>query len=819
MNANTYNFVEIEKKWQKQWEETELYKTDMQDIEKKLYCLVMFIYPSGDKLHIGHWYNYGPTDTWARFKRMQGYNVLEPMGYDAFGLPAENYAIKQGIHPKVSTENNIHFIRQQLKSIGAMYDWTKEINTSDPVYYRWTQWFFLQLFKKGLAYRKKSAVNWCPQCKTVLANEQVINGLCERCDSEVTKKNLEQWFLKITNYAQRLLDGLPDIDWPEKTKAMQKYWIGRSEGASIVFPIVDHEETLEVFTTRPDTLFGVTYMVLAPEHPFVQVLTTSEFKKEVDDYISAATKQTEIERTSTEKEKTGVPTGSYAINPINGEKIPIWIADYVLLTYGTGAVMAVPAHDQRDFEFAQKYNLPIREVISPNGEDRIEPMTVAFEEPGIMINSGKFNGLDSKVGIDRVIEELEVQKIGGYKINYKLRDWLVSRQRYWGTPIPIIYCQDCGQVPIPEKDLPVLLPENVEFTGKGESPLTTAEDFVNTVCPKCGKSARREVDTMDTFVCSSWYFLRFPNPHIHAEAFDKEMVKNWLPVDQYVGGAEHATMHLLYARFFTMVLYDLGLVDFQEPFTRLVHQGVITNRGTKMSKSKGNVVNPELFIVKYGSDTFRIYMMFMGSYEDGGDWSDEGITGVYRFLNRVWRLILTLQQNPPKGKETEQIQKVVRQCHYAIKHVTQDLQRFQFNTAISRIMELVNEMYIYIQEVPPDKQNAEQMEFVQRMLVQLIAPFAPHLGEELWNILGEPYSIFNSRWPNHDESVLERAIVTIVVQVNGKVRGRVETDKDSPDKEIIDKALQDAKVQKYTAGKNIVKTVVVPNKLLSIVAK
>ena len=820
MDTNTYyNFIEIEKKWQQIWEDTNLYHTDMQDIEKKLYCLVMFIYPSGDKLHIGHWYNYGPTDTWARFKRMQGFNVFEPMGYDAFGLPAENYAIKQGIHPKESTDNNIGFIRKQLKAIGAMYDWSKEINTSNPEYYKWTQWFFLQLYKNGLAYRKKSAVNWCPQCKTVLANEQVINGLCERCDSEVTKKDLEQWFFRITKYAQRLLDGLPHIDWPEKTKAMQKYWIGRSEGAEIVFPVCDCDEKTEVFTTRPDTLFGVTYMVLAPEHPLVPLVTTKEHKQEVLEYIEAAKKQSEIERTSTEKEKTGVPTGSFAINPVNGEKVPIWIADYVIVTYGTGVVMAVPGHDQRDFEFALQYGLPIKEVISPTGEERDEPMLEAYEEPGIMINSGKFSGLDSKNGIDRITEELATQKIGGHKINYKLRDWLISRQRYWGAPIPIIFCPDCGEVPVPEDELPVRLPEKVTFFGKGESPLATAEDFVNTTCPKCGHKARREVDTMDTFVCSSWYFLRFPNPNIHTAAFDKKVVKNWLPVDQYVGGAEHAVMHLLYARFFTMALYDLGIVDFQEPFTKLVHQGVITNSGAKMSKSRGNVVNPEEFIDKYGSDTFRMYMMFMGSYEDGGDWSDEGITGVYRFLNRVWRLVLNFQQNPPKGDENKRISKVFYQCHYAIKHVTIDLQRFQFNTSISRIMELVNEIYLYIQDVPSEQQNTDELKIIIKVLVQLIAPFAPHLGEELWQIMGKSYSVFNSEWPKHDESVLEKSKVTIVVQINGKVRSRMEVDKDSHDEIIVETALHDSKVKKYTEGRKIIKTVVVPNRLLSIVVK
>jgi leucyl-tRNA synthetase len=815
---SVYPYAEIEQKWQKRWEETKIYQTDMNDIDKKLYCLVMFIYPSGDKLHIGHWYNYGPTDTWARFKRMQGYNVFEPMGYDAFGLPAENAAIKKGIHPAISTTENIDYIRKQLKAIGAMYDWSKEINTSDPKYYQWTQWLFLQLYKNGLAYRKKAPVNWCPKCQTVLANEQVIDGHCERCGAEVIRKDLVQWFFKITDYAERLLEGHNRIDWPEKTITMQKNWIGRSEGAQIKFKVENSDQVIEVFTTRPDTLWGVTYMVLAPEHPLVDELTTPEHKEEVEKYVDFARKATEIDRTSTEREKTGVFIGAYAINPVNNEKVPIWIADYVLLTYGTGCVMAVPGHDTRDFEFAKKFNLSIREVISPDGEAH-EKLEEAYIDPGIMINSGQFDGTPSNQGIDKVIEYLEDNGIGERRINYKLRDWLISRQRYWGAPIPIIYCPDCGEVPVPEEDLPVLLPKEVEFKGAGESPLTTNPDFVNTTCHNCSSPAKREVDTMDTFVCSSWYFLRFPNPDIDTAAFDKDMVKKWLPVDQYVGGAEHAVMHLLYARFFTKALYDLKLINFDEPFTRLIHQGVITKDGGKMSKSIGNVVSPDEFIKQYGSDTFRMYMMFMGNYSDGGDWSDEGITGIFRFLNRVWRLVENLKENRPSGKEDEQSKEIERIRHYTIKMVTNDLERFHFNTAISRIMELVNVMYLYIQDFKPAQQNKEILEAAKETVILLLAPFAPHFAEELWEKIGKRYSIFNQDWPSYDEAKTLKKLIPIVVQVNGKVRASIECEMDTQDDQVLDRVLLDEKVKKYVDGKSIVKQIVVKNRLVNLVVK
>jgi len=818
--SDTYPFAEIEKKWQKWWEERRLYETDMSRTANKLYVLVMFLYPSADRLHIGHWYNYGPTDTFARFKRMQGYNVFEPIGYDAFGLPAENYAIKMGIHPAVSTAENIRQIRQQLKDIGAMYDWAREINTSDPSYYKWTQWFFLLLYKNGLAYRKKAPVNWCPSCQTVLANEQVIEGRCERCSTPVTRRDLVQWFFKITDYAEKLLEGHKKLDWPEKTIEMQRNWIGRSEGAEIDFLIDGHpDKKLPVFTTRPDTLWGVTYMVLAPEHELVPEITTPDRRADVEAYVEQARRASEIERTSTEREKTGVFTGAYAINPVNGERVPIWIADYVLVTYGTGAIMAVPAHDQRDFEFAQRYNLPVRQVISPDGQPSLEPLTRAYEEPGVMINSGPFSGTPSQEGIQRVIEFLERQGIGRRKVNYRLRDWLISRQRYWGAPIPIIYCPACGEVPVPEEDLPVMLPHEVEFGVRGMSPLATNPDFVNTTCPKCGRPAKREVDTMDTFVCSSWYYLRYPDPSYQEGPFNPELVRKWLPVDVYVGGAEHATMHLLYARFFTKVLYDLGLVHFDEPFLRLVHQGVITNKGAKMSKSRGNVVNPDEYIREYGSDVFRLFLMFMGDYAEGGDWSDEGIHGMSRFVNRVWRLVNEYVEDPPRGEETEHVRPLQRQRHFAVKMVTRDLERFHFNTAISRIMELVNEISAYRQAVPAAEQNAEVLRDAVRTLVLLLAPFAPHLGEELWMRIGEAPSVFNQRWPEYDEAILAAEKVRIAVQVNGKVRATIEVDADSDDGEVVQAALADDRIRRYLEGKEVIRTVVVPKRLVNIVVK
>jgi len=811
-----YPFTGIEKKWKKNWEDQHLHETDISRTEKNLYCLVMFIYPSGDRLHIGHWYNYGPTDSWARFKKMQGYNVLEPIGYDAFGLPAENYAIKKGVHPAVSTAANIKAIRSQLKEMGAMYDWSKEINTSSPEYYKWTQWLFLLLYKNGLAYKKKAPVNWCPSCVTVLANEQVVDGHCERCEAEVIRKDLEQWFFRITDFADDLLEGLNRIDWPEKTTTMQKNWIGRSVGAEVIFDLIGKDKKIDVFTTRPDTLWGVTYMVLAPEHPLVDELTLPEFKTAVEAYKKQARKESEIDRTSTDKEKTGVFTGSYCTNPVNGEKIPVWISDYVLVTYGSGAVMAVPAHDERDFAFAAKFNLPIREVISPDGSSHT-PLQAAFTEPGIMIDSGEFSGEESSAGIQKVISFLDKNKQGGAKVNYKLRDWLISRQRYWGAPIPVVNCSECGIVPIPEDQLPIELPEEVEFKRGGKSPLTTNAAWMNTTCPECGGPALREVDTMDTFVCSSWYYLRYLTPDLKDKPFDRSIVDNWLPVDQYVGGAEHAVMHLMYARFITKVLHRLNLISFDEPFKRLVHQGVITNNGAKMSKSKGNVINPDPIIEKYGSDVFRMYMMFMGSYTEGGDWDDNGLQGMSRFVNRVWRIAEQIRNNPPCGNETAETKKMERQRHYAVKHATRDIERFQFNTSISRIMELVNEMYHYTQNVKPEQQNTEILHDTLETLIKLIAPFAPHLGEELWQLSGNDQSIFLAAWPVWQEEKLKSEAVTIVVQINGKLRAKLDMNINTPDEIVRKAALDHDNVKQHIEGKNIRKIIIVKNKLVSIV--
>ena len=814
-----YPFREIERKWQAYWADSRQNEIDLTDAENKLYALVMFIYPSGDRLHIGHWYNYGPTDTWARFKKMQGFRVLEPIGYDAFGLPAENYAIEKGVHPAASTAENIKTIREQLKAIGTMYDWSKEIDTSSPEYYKWTQWLFLQLYKNGLAYRNKAPVNWCPNCSTVLANEQVIDGHCERCDNQVTRRDLEQWFFKITDYAEKLLEAHKRIDWPEKTIAMQRNWIGRSKGALITFRIPDHGKTLEVFTTRPDTLFGATYMVLAPEHHLVDVVTAEENREEIKKYVDFARGRSDIERTSLEKEKTGAFTGAYAINPVNDERIPIWIADYVLSTYGTGAVMAVPAHDQRDFEFAKRFDLPIRQVISPDGKPSVDHIDAAATDPGIMINSGGFNGLTSEGGSEKIIEFLDEKGWGRAHVNYRLRDWLISRQRYWGAPIPIIYCSKCGEVAVPESDLPVLLPEKVDFSGKGQSPLKTVPDFLHTKCPECGAEAKREVDTMDTFVCSSWYFLRYVSPKLDSKPWEKELTDKWLPVDQYVGGAEHAVMHLLYARFITKVLCDLKFITFDEPFKKLIHQGTITNKGTKMSKSRNNVVNPERFIAQFGSDTFRMYMMFMGSYEDGGDWSDEGISGMYRFLNRVSRLVDEFVIRAPTGSESKEFEEVERIRHYTIKTVTEDLERFQFNTAISRLMEFFNAISRYRNEVSVEDQYNKGLMIALDTFIRLLAPFAPQFAEELWERRGNEPSIFERDWPDYDENVLKLDHITMVVQVNGKLRDQIIVDAGLPDDSVIERALQSGKISKYVSGKEIVKKIVVPQKLVNFVVK
>lgn len=819
-----YPANETELKWQKYWEEKQVYRTDLSKIEKKLYSLVMFIYPSGAKLHIGHWYNYAPADTWTRLKRLQGYNTFEPIGYDAFGLPAENYAIKTGIHPQDSTLKNVEDIRIQLKRIGAMYDWEKELMTCVPEYYKWNQWLFLKLYEKGLAYRKNAPVNWCESCQTVLANEQVkTDGTCERCDNPVIKKYLTQWFFKITAYAEELLQDLEKIDWPEKTKIMQTNWIGKSIGVEIDFT-AETGDKITVFTTRPDTLFGVTYIVLAPEHPLVEKLTKDEYKKEVQDYLDKTKYETEIERLSTVKEKTGVPLGSFAINPINGEKVPIWIADYVLLTYGTGAVMAVPAHDERDFEFANKFNLPIRKVILQPGTNENDELSSAYVEPGIMINSGEFSGLNSEEGKEKIVEYIEKNGLGKRKVNYRLRDWLISRQRYWGTPIPIIHCESCGEVPVPEKDLPVTLPYDVDFKPTGESPLLRHEKFINTTCPKCGNPAKRDPDTMDTFVDSSWYHLRYLNPKIDDAMFDVELANKWMPVDSYIGGAEHATMHLLYARFIHKFLRDLGLLKCDEPYQKLRHQGIITNQGAKMSKSRGNVVNPDVFVEKYGADVFRMYLMFMGPYDLGGDWSDSGIVGVNRFVNRIYELYknysnklkdinssIEFDINTLEGDEKY----IYKRVNIGLKKVVEDIDALKFNTAIAFMMELLND-FSKLSSI----QNKDLIYYVLERYAFLLAPLAPHLAEECWALLGKEKSIFeNPIWFSYDEKALIAETYTLAIQLNGKLRATIEIPIDTPEDEVKKIAKSDNRVSKFIEGKEIIREIYVKNKILNIVVK
>lgn len=802
----------VERKWQERWEQERAHEFRPDSGKEKRYVLEMFSYPSGAKLHVGHWYNYGPTDSYARFKKMQGYEVFQPMGFDAFGLPAENFAIKTGIHPKDSTLKNIETMEQQLKAIGAMFDWSAEIKTCMPDYYKWTQWMFLKLYEKGLAYRKEAPVNWCPSCNTVLANEQVVDGKCERCDSTVVRRNLTQWFFKITDYAEELLSGLDKLDWPEKTKAMQRNWIGKSTGGEIEFT-AENGTRFRTFTTRADTLFGLSYVVLAPEHPLVREFTTDEQRADVEAYIEAAAKSNEIERLSTSKEKTGVFTGSYAINPINGRKVPIWIGDYVLYTYGTGAVMGVPAHDERDFDFAKKYGLPITRVIrSADGSSDELPYT----QYGVMCNSEEFDGLSSADGKLAVLKKLEEEGKGGLKTNYRLRDWLVSRQRYWGAPIPMVYCDHCGEVPVPEEQLPVELPYDVEFAPDGKSPLAKCESFVHTTCPKCGGPARRECDTLDTFVCSSWYYLRYADAHNDKEPFSKEKVDKLLPVDKYVGGAEHACMHLLYARFFTKALRDMGYLDFDEPFTSLVHQGVILGPdGNRMSKSRGNVISPDAYVSEYGSDVFRFYLMFGFSYTEGGPWNDDGIKAVTRFFDRVERAVdraIACTGNRTGMDKAEKELNFVR--HSTIKAVTEDMEHFSFNTAAARLMELTNAVYKYDAEAD---QNPAFFRQTVRDLVFLLAPFAPHFAEELNERMGDTVSVFAQKYPVCDESALVRDEVEIAVQINSKVKGRLNIPTGIGPKEAEALVLASPAVQKLLGGKEPKKVIVIPGRLVNLI--
>lgn len=822
-----YNFEEIEKKWQQVWSDEHAFKTVDDETKEKYYVLEMFPYPSG-KLHMGHVRNYSIGDAIARFKKMKGYNVLHPMGWDSFGLPAENAAIKNGIHPAIWTDSNIAEMHKQLAGLGFSYDWDREVATCKDDYYRWMQWLFIQFQKKGLAYKKENPVNWCPSCRTVLANEQVVEGCCERCHTPVTKKHLSQWYLKITDYANRLLEELDTLDgWPNKVKLMQKNWIGKSTGAQIRFAIDGTDRELEVFTTRCDTVYGVTFMVMAPEHPYVTELTKgTEYEQATNDYIDECTHKSEIERVSLTKEKTGVFIGHYCVNPFNGKKIPIYISDYVMMDYGTGAVMAVPAHDQRDFEFARKFGLdivPVVDVEDPAVD--LNNLESAAPAEGRLINSGEFNGMDNLKAIPRIIDLIEDKRIGQKTVNYKLRDWLISRQRYWGCPIPMVYCEDCGWVPENEKKLPVKLPTDIEFTGKGESPIATSKTFIETICPCCGKPARREIDTMDTFVDSSWYFLRYCDPKNTEKPFDKQKADYWMNVDQYIGGVEHAILHLLYARFFQKVLADLGLVTATEPFRNLLTQGMVIKDGAKMSKSLGNVVSPEEIQKKYGADTARLFILFAAPPEKELDWSDAGVEGSYRFLNRVYRLVYEYvtdirDADSATGElvvSTSEDRALNYQLNKTIKKVSEDVGgRFSFNTAISSIMELVNELYKYKQL---DTVNMPLLDRAVKIMILVLSPFTPHICEELWSELGEESRVFEAAWPEFDESALVLDEVEIIVQINGKLKDKLTMSKDASNEELEKAARSSDKVKEVVGELSIVKAIIIPGKLVNFVVK
>ncbi len=847
-----YKPLEIEKYWQDQWLENQPWKVSEDGNKPKYYLLEMFPYPSG-RIHMGHVRNYSIGDVVARFKRLQGYNVLHPMGWDAFGMPAENAAIQHGTHPAVWTKENIANMRTQLKRMGLSYDWSRELATCDPDYYRWEQLIFLKMFEKGLAYKKSAAVNWCPECETVLANEQVEEECCWRCENKVEQKELDQWFFRITSYAEELLEWTGKLPgWPESVLTMQRNWIGKSTGAEIEFSVEGKDQSVRVFTTRPDTLFGATFMSLAPEHPLAETLTVSERREEVAAFIKKVQNVDQIQRSSDEYEKEGVFTGSYCVNPVNGAKMPVFLANFVLMGYGTGAVMAVPTHDQRDFEFARKYDLPMQVVIQPEGET-LDPatMTEAWEGPGTMVNSGDFDGLDNDAGKEKVSAALEAQGAGQSSVNYRIRDWLVSRQRYWGTPIPIIYCKDCGAVPVPEQDLPVKLPIDIEFTGEGGSPLAKLESFVNTPCPQCGQPARRETDTFDTFIESSWYFLRYASPHCETSPVDQAAVDYWLPADQYIGGVEHAVMHLLYARFWTKILRDLGMISLDEPFENLLTQGMVcmetrscpehgwlypeevedgrcsrcqaeavSGRNEKMSKSKKNVIDPDGLIKRYGADTARLFTLFAAPPEKDLEWNDQGVEGCYRFLNRIWRLVYdnlaTIDDvsEVDTGTLSSAAKDLRRLVHRTIKKVTEDIDgSFHFNTAIAAVMELVNSI-----SAAPDKEAApEVLREAIESVVRLMAPFVPHICEELWQELGYEDSLDECGWPVWDEDALLADTLLIVVQVNGKVRGKVTVAADADKDTVEAAALADTNVMRFIADKTVRKVIVVPGRLVNIV--
>jgi leucyl-tRNA synthetase len=802
-----YPFDTIEKRWQAYWEANSSFKTTEDSTvppEKRRYVLDMFPYPSSQGLHVGHPEGYTATDIYCRFLRMNGYNVLHPMGFDAFGLPAENYAIKTGTHPRISTEANIDKFRTQIKTLGFSYDWDREISTHRPDYYKWTQWIFLKIYERGLAYEDEVPINWCPSCKTGLANEEVKDGKCERCHAAVTRKNLRQWILKITEYAERLLEDLDDLDWPEPVKLMQRNWIGKSIGANVTFPMRDGEGEIEVFTTRPDTLFGATYMVLAPEHSLVSKITTDEQRPAVEAYIEEAAKKSDLERTDLAKEKTGVFTGAYAVNPVNGDEIPVWISDYILISYGTGAIMAVPGHDERDFEFATEFGLPIIQVVSKDGSKY--ELTAAEPEAGIAVNSGQFDGLPTEEFKTTIIAWLEERGAGHRAINYRLRDWIFSRQRYWGEPIPLIHCEKCGTVPVPEEELPLRLPEVERYTptGTGESPLAAIDEWVNTTCPHCGGPGKRESNTMPQWAGSCWYFLRYLDPDNNTELVGKDKLEYWMPVDLYVGGAEHAVLHLLYARFWHKVLYDLGFVNTPEPFQKLVNQGMILGEGgVKMSKSLGNVINPDDIVNDFGADSMRMYEMFMGPLETAKPWSTKGLSGVHRFLDRVWRLS---EREMSDGDPPEELEKVL---HKTIKKVTEDTDGLAFNTAIAQMMIFVNEAF----KIEPLFRK------VWEPFVLILSPYAPHLAEELWEKLGKKPSISAEAWPSWDEALTVEEQVTVVVQVNGKLRTRFEMDRGTPKERMQELALRVDRIREFTEGKQIVKVISVPDKLVNVVVK
>ena len=805
---SVYDFKSIEKKWQKVWDEKGQYKMDTRDTSKpKYYCLEMFPYPSG-KIHMGHVRNYSIGDVVARFKKMEGYNVLHPMGWDSFGLPAENAAIKNNIHPHPWTMSNIEEMKEQLSMLGLSYDWDKEVATSTPEYYRWTQKIFLEFLKAGLAYKKKSYVNWCPSCETVLANEQVVQGECERCGSLVEKKELEQWYFKTTEFSEELLADLDKLDgWPEKVRLMQKNWIGKSYGANVTFKIDGSDQEIMVYTTRPDTIFGSTFMVVAPEAQLARDLVAgTEYEPVLDEFLAKMHTMTQIEREAADLEKEGKFIGKYVINPLTGKKMPIWIANYVLADYGTGAVMGVAAHDDRDNDFAKKFGLEIIPVI---------------DEDDKMINSGEFDGMDKNEAFDKIVEKLEAMGRGNKKTNYRLRDWLISRQRYWGCPIPVVYCDDCGIVPVDEKDLPVLLPTDVEFTGKGESPLASSKTFSQCTCPKCGKPARREIDTMDTFVDSSWYYMRYTDNQNTDMPFDTDVVNNWLPVDQYIGGVEHAILHLLYARWFTKAFKKLGWTSHDEPFKNLLTQGMVLMDGAKMSKSKGNTVSPVDLIEKYGADTARLFILFAAPPERDLEWSEQGVEGCFKFLNRVYRLVDELAEITKTDAEFGELTKADKdmraKTNNTLKKVTEDLSdKFGFNTAIAALMELINDLYKY--KELDDRNDAVIKEAIEAVVV-ILAPFAPHIGEELWAMIGKEASIFDIGWPDYDESAIQLDEVEIIVQVNGKVRNKINAPVGIDQDAMKDLALNDEKIKEFIEGKNVVKVIAIPSKLVNIVVK